>query len=232
MLKLVLSDYRMDFREALKREKWSGGSVGFWMVYGVCSPKNFWGVDLAKLWRPYLIWYVIFIILGMAAMELGGLYSNELGKMFQLLPVSYQEKRRYLITGYLFRVLFPSALLAGHLCLSVVLLGFDIAKVCCVFFNLFFLMCIYNTYSFEERRMRKWGGERWLLGMYWVGMIFGYFFSWTLAEWWDLRQYIDGYNTRIVAGVGLVLMIAQAVLTVLEVIGFWKLQCQRLEQRP
>lgn len=96
MLQLVIKDYRALFHDSLKSMDISAFVIYLWLLA--------YPPVLHMSYAGYLCHFVYFIMLGMGIF-LSRLYPNRMSKTLLLCPLSKDQRRRYIRTGYLLRVI-------------------------------------------------------------------------------------------------------------------------------
>ncbi len=145
MIRMVLEDYRMDFGEALRREFREGTSL-FWVVWfsAVVFMDFFENSFFQSGWKiaSFILCYPCYVLL----LCMPRMYPNRLGKMMYLLPVSGEERRRYLFTGFCCRV-FVSGVVTAAGGVVLTLTGVFAVRRALAFGVLLFLFCVlHNLY--------------------------------------------------------------------------------------
>lgn len=98
MLKFVWKDYKGQFKSGLKETYNEGWFVN---VYLIICPFTFW---VAQNKVDLLIYYCGMFPIAFG-LFLSRMYPNQMSKTLLLCPLTIEEKRAYILTGYRFRVL-------------------------------------------------------------------------------------------------------------------------------
>lgn len=230
MLKMIMNDYRMDFKQRLKALEQPVAYYIWMMVYGFWIPVMQWDKGNSPIDFVYVIHYGILFLLVDIGTVFGILYPNQLGKMFYLIPVSVQEKKRYLFTAYLFRVFAPLIAVGTDLILLIVtdLMQWQIAIF--MWIVLFVLYCLnataYRGKANDIRGQSKPEGA--MEGVYWTGMVAGIILFFVC---WMYRSFLaSDYSEKFLVLVMIYTFVVQMICSVVVVWRFWKQKWKELEE--
>jgi len=101
MFRLVLRDYRLQYRESIKNVNAAGYFI---YIYLLCYVPD-WTNMIDALWKGGCF-YAFFLPLCIGIF-LSRLYPNQMSKTLLLCPLSRQQKEKYIRTGFFIRVLVP-----------------------------------------------------------------------------------------------------------------------------
>lgn len=182
MLKMILNDYRMDFKENWKNTI-SASNALLLMFYSFWVP--FMQIDTEENMRlTKVIIHGLFFLLVFLGIAIGEIYPNKLGKMYCLLPVSTKEKKRYLLMGYCIRVFVTMVVLTGYMVGMAIVGLLEWQLGIFMWFVLLFFFLLNNTYT--KRANKKDAMGEIMSAAHWVGVIFGI----TLCFIWMGGDYI------------------------------------------
>lgn len=151
MLRMVLADYRMEFKKACKREKKSVWDWIFPILQGALIV--FTSCDIREKFDfKFILFSGILYLIMIYGIKLEELYPTELGKMFFIIPVSAKEKLNYLITSYLFKVFTPVMLSFLWLIIFFGQGMISLWEVVFFMINIFTVFSLSNTYSMDKRK--------------------------------------------------------------------------------
>ncbi len=168
MIKNILDDYHMDFKENW-REVFSIGSLLLIVFNSFFIP----AIQAIGMGQPILkvIIYGLFLLIVNLSIQLGMLYSNRLGRMYNIMPISIQEKKQYLLTGYWIRVLGSMVVCTGYILGMLLLKLIHWQMAVFMWFILFFLFLLNNTHTKVAQKTAA--VEEVMTAAHWVGDIWG-----------------------------------------------------------
>ena len=226
MLRMVLDDYRMDFKTVCKREKrsvwnwifpiWQGALI---MVTSCEVRENF---DF-----EFILFSGILYLIMVYGIKLEALYPTELGKMFFIIPVSAKEKWNYLMNAYLFKVFTPVIL--SFLWLRVFWGHGMVSLSEIVFFmvNIFTVFSLNNTYSMDQRKKLKADVNKTRIWTLVHGG--GCLLSITVAMVWMFYSDTAIFHNPYAKYYMFFLMIVEIVAVIIALCIFWKCKKEELE---
>lgn len=169
MLRMVLADYRMEFKENWKNV-FNLVSLMIMLFYSFFIPAiETSGAD--EILVLPVIMYGIILLLFQLSMQLGMLYPNRLGKMYYVMPVSDKEKKQYLIAGYWIRVFVGMFVCTGHLSAMLFLKLLNWQMAVFIWLVLFFTFMLNNTHT-KAAHMGATVGDVMTVTQ-WIGVISG-----------------------------------------------------------
>ncbi|MFA9464492.1 MAG: hypothetical protein ACERKN_09405 [Velocimicrobium sp.] len=107
MIRMVLRDYRMNWKEGLSNVSKNGS--WFVYLYLLIVPANLFGF-MDKPSHVAVYYGILFPL--MLGLLLSRMYPNRLSKTMFLCPMKKEERKRYIVSAYWIRVLIPIALFA------------------------------------------------------------------------------------------------------------------------
>lgn len=145
MMKLLLDDYWMEFKNLVKARKRAEWLSDGWMLFyfTVFLPDMiFEGTLLA--WNSHgwseAFWFIVWVGIGLCR-----LYPNRLKEIFYLLPVSEKDRRNYLLSGYWLRISFFTVILACYLFVWIVVEKITFLRAGYLLLHYFLILCMVNT---------------------------------------------------------------------------------------
>ncbi len=147
MLKMVISDYRMDLKRIVKESKAVDWTVRLMVAEYFCFMLTIYSNGKLLGHGRQKVWSMVLYILIVISLGMGSFHSNRLGKMFYLLPVSQQDRRNYLLAGYWFRILLAVLAVGSCTVVGVVFVGVPLLQGALILGHFFMVMCIVHAYS-------------------------------------------------------------------------------------
>lgn len=153
MLKMVMEDYRMDLRAIWREDARKKTSnllfyICLWCFWPGTVQETSWGTP------RFICCIVLFLTLGIV-MSLSAAYKNHLSKMFYLIPVSETERKYYLRTGYVFRVIFGTLVEVPFLAACIVIGGMKWQGGLLCMLGILLAMAMNNLRSVAEGTKRR-----------------------------------------------------------------------------
>ncbi len=129
MYKMVLHDYRLHFKDALKS---LSSSEWYIYIYLIAIAPTIIGIDNS------LLEYYFFLIPLLISLIISRMYGGLMGKTFYLCPLSKEQRKSYIFAGMQLRTFFPIVL---FIVLNGILVIFEILSPMLFMLELFVMVC-------------------------------------------------------------------------------------------